>query len=108
MMGECGWKTLSPDNNHMDFSYIGSPQVDLWRNGTEYSEFVGSTGVPMNARKIASTSGYVKELSFTSFHPGGAMFTLGDGAVRFVSYTINSATYQALGSRGGAETIGDY
>jgi len=108
MVGECWWDTFSQDGNQMDFWYIGSPQVDPWPNGTEYSEFVGSTGVPMNARKIASTSGYVKELSYTSFHPGGAMFTLGDASVRFVSYTINTATYQALGSRAGAEPIGDY
>jgi prepilin-type N-terminal cleavage/methylation domain-containing protein len=108
MVGECWWETFSQDGNQMDFWYIGSPQIDPWPNSTEFSEFVGSTGVPMNARKIASTSGYVKELSFTSFHPGGAMFTLGDASVRFVPYTINQALYQALGSRAGGEATGDY
>ncbi len=108
MVGECYWETFSQDGNQMDFWYIGSPQIDPWPNATEFSEFVGSTGVPMNARKIASTSGYVKELSFTSFHPGGAMFTLGDASVRFVPYTINTTVYQALGSRNGGEVQGEF
>jgi len=108
MVGECYWDTFSQDGNQMDFWYIGSPQVDPWPNATEFSEFVGSTGVPYNARKIASTSGYVKELSFASFHPGGAMFCLADASVRFVSYTIDYPTYQALGSRNKGEPIGNY
>jgi prepilin-type N-terminal cleavage/methylation domain-containing protein len=109
MVGECWWDTFSQDGNQMDFWYIGSPQIDPWPgNSTEYSEFCGSTGVPMNARKIASTSGYVKELSFTSFHPGGAMFTFGDASVRFVPYTIDQNIYRALGSRAGGETVSNY
>jgi prepilin-type N-terminal cleavage/methylation domain-containing protein len=108
MIGECWWETFSQDGNQMDFWYIGSPQIDPWPNATEFSEFVGSTGVPMNARTIAATSGYVKELSFASFHPGGAMFTMGDASVRFIPYTINAATYQGLGSRDGKEILADY
>ncbi|MEX2172871.1 MAG: DUF1559 domain-containing protein [Pirellulaceae bacterium] len=104
MVGECYWDIrFSQNGNSMDFWYIGSPQIDPWRNGTEYSEFVGSTGVPYNARKIATTSGYVKELSFASFHPGGAMFAFGDASVRFVPYTIDALIYQAGGSRSGGE-----
>jgi hypothetical protein len=90
----------------MDFWYIGSPQADPWPGtATEYTEFVGSTAVPMNARKIASTSGYVKEMSFTSFHPAGALFCYADGAVKFIPYSIQFPTYQALGSRNGGETL---
>ncbi|ADB16103.1 protein of unknown function DUF1559 [Pirellula staleyi DSM 6068] len=107
MIGE-SWhdSAFNQDNNSADFWYIGSPQIK--NNQTEYSEFVGSTAVPMNSRKIATTNGHYKELSYTSYHPGGAMFCLADGSVRFVSYTINLATYKALGSRNGGETIGDY
>jgi len=110
MVGECYWDTFSQDGNQMDFWYIGSPQIDPWTSSdaTEYSEFVGSTGVPYNARIIASTSGYVKELSFASFHPGGAMFALGDASVRFVPYTINNVIYQGLGSRDKGEVVSNY
>jgi prepilin-type N-terminal cleavage/methylation domain-containing protein len=110
MIGESRWETFTQDNNQMDFWTIGSPQIDpcscrTGRGGTEQSEFCGSTGVPFNARSIPSTSGYVKELSFTSLHPSGAQFVLVDGSVRFVSFSIDSATYQALGSRKGKEKL---
>ena len=36
---------------------------------------------------------------FGSFHPGGSMFVMGDGAVRFVPSTISLSTYQQLGHR---------
>lgn len=100
------------DNNEMDFWYIGSPQIDPWNCAgtniaTEFSEFVGSTGVPYNARKIATTSGYIKELSFASKHPGGSHFAMADGSIRFVNYSIHYPTYQALGSRNGGEIISE-
>lgn len=109
MVGECYWETFSQDGNQMDFWYIGSPQIDPWPgSATEYSEFVASTGVPMNARTVAGASGYVKELSFTSFHPVGAMFTFADGSVRFITYSIERPTYQGLGSRDGGEVLKNY
>lgn len=114
MVGESYYdEKFSQNGQAMDFWYIGSPQIDPWRctggsSGTEFSEFCGSTGVPYNARKINGTSGYVKELSFSSYHPSGAMFCLADGSVRFVSFSINYPTYQALGSRNGGELIGSY
>ncbi len=36
---------------------------------------------------------------FSSFHPGGANFLFGDGAVRFLSETITPQVYQQLGHR---------
>ncbi|MCU0879251.1 MAG: DUF1559 domain-containing protein [Pirellulaceae bacterium] len=104
-IGESKWETFTQDGNQMDFWYIGSPQIDPWPSGTEYSEFVGSTGVPYNARSQAALSGYIKELSFSSFHPGGAMWVYADGSVKFLSYTMNAAVYQAIGSRDGGEAI---
>jgi prepilin-type N-terminal cleavage/methylation domain-containing protein/prepilin-type processing-associated H-X9-DG protein len=100
------------DNNELDYWYIGSPQIDPWNCAgtniaTEFSEFVGSTGVPYNARRIATTSGYIKELSFASYHPGGSHFAMADGSVRFVAYSINYSTYQALGSRSGGEVASE-
>jgi hypothetical protein len=50
----------------------------------------------------------VKELSFTSFHPGGAMFCLGDASVRFVPYTINLTVYQGLGSRNAGDVVSNF
>jgi prepilin-type N-terminal cleavage/methylation domain-containing protein len=42
------------------------------------------------------------------YHPGGVQACIGDGAVRFFSDTIDLQVWQALGSRGGGEAIGDF
>ena len=43
-----------------------------------------------------------------SHHPGGAVHTLGDGSVRFISETIDFVTYQNLGNREDGQAIGDF
>jgi hypothetical protein len=45
---------------------------------------------------------------FWSNHPGGACFVLCDGSVRFLRYSINHDTFQALGSRNGREVPGEF
>ena len=42
---------------------------------------------------------------FESWHPGGGNFLMGDGAVRFVSETINATTYQRMGHRADGQLI---
>ncbi len=41
----------------------------------------------------------------SSYHPGGANVTMGDGSVRFLKNSINISTVWALGSRAGGEII---
>jgi len=43
-----------------------------------------------------------------SYHPGGVHACLADGGVRFFSNNISLLTWQALGSRGGGESLGDF
>jgi prepilin-type N-terminal cleavage/methylation domain-containing protein len=99
------------DGNAMDHWSMGSPQVDPCRcdggtGGTEFSEFVGTTIVTMNARtRDPATHGRLMELSFGSYHEGGAHFGLGDGAVRFVSENIDMRVYRALSTRRGSELV---
>lgn len=99
--------------NAMDYWAIGSPQIDYFRcdggeNGTEYSEFVGTTSVPMNIRFSPAFGGRQKELSFGSYHEGGALFCFADGSVRFLSESIDFPLYQSLGSRNGGELVGEF
>lgn len=43
-----------------------------------------------------------------SYHPNGVQGCLADGSVRFFSNNISLLTWQALGSRGGGESLGDF
>ncbi len=46
------------------------------------------------------------DASFGSNHPGGAQFAIADGAVEFVSDSIDMAVYRAWASRNGKEPVG--
>lgn len=79
-----------------------------------------STSVPINdfttcinSRKITypgceAQSNWNLSWGFKSMHPGGAQFLLVDGSTRFISETINYATYQALGGRRDGATVGSF
>jgi prepilin-type N-terminal cleavage/methylation domain-containing protein/prepilin-type processing-associated H-X9-DG protein len=43
-----------------------------------------------------------------SWHNGGVNALLMDGSVRFISSSIDQATWRALGTRNGGEVVGDY
>ena len=45
---------------------------------------------------------------FASYHTGGAQFVMGDGAVRFVSNSIDLNLYRGLASRAGGEVVGEF
>jgi prepilin-type N-terminal cleavage/methylation domain-containing protein len=45
---------------------------------------------------------------FWSHHDGGALFLLADGSVRFLSYSLDNATYQGLSTRKTAELLGEF
>ncbi len=97
------------DSQGMDFWIIGSPQADPCNcnggtGGTEFSEAVGSTLVKVNEQvRNPSTNGYLMEVSFASYHVGGAMFGVADGSVHFISENVDLKAYQAMGSRLGGE-----
>lgn len=102
---------FSKDGQSMDFWYIGSPQADPCNcaggtGGTEFSEFVGSTYVRMNLRKVdPSASGVLMEVSHGSWHTGGAFFAMCDGSVHFLSENIDLGIYQGLSTRAKGETV---
>jgi prepilin-type processing-associated H-X9-DG protein len=60
---------------------------------------------PLNTPKNVAAS----DISFGSQHVGGGNFLFVDGGVRFMSYSVDSVVYQALGTRSGGEQIpGDW
>ena len=53
-------------------------------------------------------NGFDEYETFRSDHTGGVQFVMADGAVRFISEVIDSDTLDALATRNGAESIGDF
>jgi prepilin-type N-terminal cleavage/methylation domain-containing protein len=43
-----------------------------------------------------------------SYHPGGAMIVMGDGAVKFAPSTVNELVWRAVGSKAGSEALSNF
>ena len=106
---------FTKDGEAMDCWYIGSPQADRFKcepennQGGEYSESVGGTFAEMNLRKLDPlASGRLMEISFGSYHIGGAQFGLADGSVHFIAENVDLVTYQAMGSRNEGEVVSEF
>lgn len=63
---------------------------------------LGNTASVMNNFTASSPTGY------SSQHVGGIHVLLADGAVRFVSQSIDYSTYTALATKSGGEVIGEF
>jgi prepilin-type processing-associated H-X9-DG protein len=102
------------DGQGMDYWGFGAPQTGTWDcipgdvGGTEYSEALGSCVVHMNSGRDPTVSGVLMELSFGSYHAGGAQFVFADGSARFISENVDMGIYRALGSISGGEVIGGF
>jgi prepilin-type N-terminal cleavage/methylation domain-containing protein len=102
------------DGQGMDYWQFGAPQTGGWdcrpgdRGGTEYSEGLGSCQSPINSRLNPAVPGVLMEMSFGSYHVGGAFFCMADGSVQFLTENMDMTIYQALGSIKNREPIGSY
>jgi prepilin-type N-terminal cleavage/methylation domain-containing protein/prepilin-type processing-associated H-X9-DG protein len=90
-------------NQFLDHWYIGT----LEGYGNEVSESMGSTGVAINSFELPVFVDE-KELCFSSRHPAGGQVLFADGAVSFISETIDRATWSAMGTRHGEEVVGSH
>ena len=112
MIGESFSDTYAKDGQQMDFWLFGSPQTGGWNPGglagTEYSEGLGSAVVPINSRLNPAMHGTLMEVSFGSYHVGGAQFALADGSARFISENIDLNLYRGLATVRGGEIPGEF
>ncbi|UUO09275.1 DUF1559 domain-containing protein [Blastopirellula sp. J2-11] len=95
-MNDCGWA-----HSHKGDGSAGVPYT------------VAAAKDPINiyngCMKADAECGYdYQSKSFGSFHPGGAMFVLGDASVHFLSETMDTTTYQNLGIRNDALPVGGF
>jgi len=75
--------------------------------GWAYPNYVNSTcAIPLNYADPGRTyTNWPNRYSFHSKHTNGANFCFADGSVRFVSDSINLATYRALATIRGGEVV---
>ena len=99
----------SGEPKSIDHWVFGSPQNDF---GSDMSEFLGSTFVPINLyhqysdERLNSESGnsrdeLFREMSFgfASWHSGNVVnFAMGDGSVRTIEAKIDATAYSNLGN----------
>ena len=80
-----------------------------WTIGARHLDSMRSTENPVNTPPgegiVLDAYDYKCNGAFGSEHPGGANFGFGDGHVTFLSENIDLATYQALSTREGGETV---
>ncbi len=85
-----------------------------WFAAGGYHTLFGADYPPNAYKTFPATSLVQRMISASSLHPGGVNVLMGDGSVRFVNETIQSAkspysdppgVWQALASRNGGEII---
>ena len=62
----------------------------------------------LNSADLTATPAVGSPDCFSSMHPGGAHFLLGDGAVRFIGENIDVTTYEHLGSKADGTVISNF
>lgn len=102
-----------------DFVFVGAGRwVGDWSNGwpfagydaTKYNHVVPPNweGVDCGMSFIADTPREAAIVSARSDHPGGVNATFGDGHVDFFTDNIELLVWRAIGTRNGAEAVGEF
>jgi prepilin-type N-terminal cleavage/methylation domain-containing protein len=75
--------------------------------GWPYPNYTNATcAIPLNYADVGNTYTHWQDrYSFHSWHPDGACFAFADGAVRFISNSVNAAMYQGMATIAGNEAI---
>ena len=75
--------------------------------GWAMPNYVNATcAIPLNFADTGKTyTNWPNRYSFHSMHPAGANFCFADGTVRYIDDGINLATYRALATARGGETV---
>jgi prepilin-type N-terminal cleavage/methylation domain-containing protein len=101
-----GWARPASDIMYYTSLADGSSLLGTAAFNTTNGQDIGSASYPPTAGGI-SFGVHGTSVPY-SFHTGGAHFTMGDGAVRFISDNINVNTFVGLLTPKNGEVIGDF
>jgi prepilin-type processing-associated H-X9-DG protein len=87
-------------------SWLGSHAI-AWIWGQTPQTFFNTHYVP-NSPVPDCTSNGQGWFRASSLHAGGVNAVFADGSARFISEQINRSAWQALSTRGGGETVGEF
>ena len=90
------------------YSHRLAPNSGIGDMILDYGEYCPHTGQRTPCTRTSSGCWSDITIGARSLHPGGVNVALADGSVRFVTNSINQATWQAVGSINGGEVLGDY
>ena len=93
MVGELSWK----DSNQYRAWSRG-----CWSSSGNPCSSCKNVTFTLNSTKYNGSDNY-NDVSFGSNHPGGTNFSMSDGAVRFVTDSIDIVVYRNTASRNGGE-----
>ncbi|NBO93664.1 MAG: DUF1559 domain-containing protein [Planctomycetia bacterium] len=93
---------LNDDRPCTQFMTINTPN-----SGTDVSPYCSATAYPQNPPCTTSGSGYAHKAA-RSRHTGGVNVLMGDGSIRFVTNSIASVTWRALGTMNGGEVLSNF
>ncbi len=74
--------------------------------GTECEHFISTEEGLAKGANMPTSLAIIQR--YWSWHPGGALFSMADGSVHFLSYNIDYNVYTALSTRGNGEVVGEF
>ena len=92
------------------------PHLNCWSAWPYANDAISTCAIPPNtnldqrygicdADAVRSNSAWANTYGFRSRHPGGLQFAYADGSVHFISQGIDIATYWAMSTISGGETV---
>jgi prepilin-type N-terminal cleavage/methylation domain-containing protein/prepilin-type processing-associated H-X9-DG protein len=107
MVGELSWSSDAFGSRFRTWLRGGDVDKAAPTDGGAFSVSCRNTTKPINSALTSNQLVPYNDLPMGSLHTGGANFTFGDGAVRFIRETIDIATYKSLASRDQGEVASD-
>jgi hypothetical protein len=95
--------TLIAGEKRMNVAALGNFQGDDnegYSSGWDHDVMRSTNVVP-----LPDTDTGDGQTRFGSSHPSGAVFVLGDGAVKAISYNVSQTTFSRLGTRSDRQTL---